>query len=115
MSSWTVVEPAIGVLAGCIPTLAPLLNIRVHLKNLSSTLRSQFTSRGRTPRSGDSKSSQSQYNRELDGLKLRPDGAATMVPGASAKRSANVDEDDDLIPLHSIVVRQDMDTRETRD
>ena len=100
-------------LAGCLPTLAPLLNIRVHLQNLSASLRSQFTSRGRAPGSRDSRTGRSQYNRELDGLKLLPDGAATMVSGASAKHSAIADEDDDLSPWHSVVIRQDVDTRET--
>lgn len=37
-----------------------------------------------------------------------------MISGASAKRSARVGADDDLVPLHSIVVRQDVDMRETR-
>ena len=89
--------------------------MKVHLKNLSSILRSQFTSRGGKPGSDDSGINRSQYSRELDGLKLRPDGAATMVSGASAKPSANANEDDDLIPLHSIVVRKDIDMREARD
>ena len=114
LSSWTVVEPAVEVLAGCLPTMAPLLNIGVYLKNLSSILRSPFTSRSRTSGSGDTKTNRSQYSRELNDLKLRPDGEVTMVSGASAKRSVNASEDDDLVPLHSIMVRQDVDMKETR-
>lgn len=83
--------------------MAPLLNIKVHLKNLSSSIRSQFASRGGTPGSSDTKTNRGQYNCDFDGLKLRPDGAGTMVSGASAKRSAGADQDDDLVPLHSTV------------
>ena len=112
--SWTVVEPAVEVLSGCLPTMAPLLNMRTHLKNLSSILRSPFSSHSRTSGSGDTKTNRSQYSRELSELKLRPDGDATTVSGASAKRSVNASDDSDLVPLHSIMVRKDVDWRETR-
>ncbi len=37
-----------------------------------------------------------------------------MISEASAKRPASASEDDDLEPLHSIMVRQDVDLRESR-
>lgn len=112
--SWTVVEPAIEVLSGCLPTMAPLLNVGPHLKKFSSIVRSPFTSRGRTSEVSDSKISRSQYSRELNDVKLRPEENATMVSGASAKRCGDGSEYDDSVPLHSIMVRQDVDWRETR-
>lgn len=94
--------------------MAPLLNLRMQSKNLTSILRSPFSSRRRTYGSGDTKTNRSQYSRELSELKLRPAGGATTISGASAERSLNASDDSDLFPLHSIVVRHDVDWKETR-
>ena len=113
LSSWTVIEPAVEVVSGCLPTMAPLLNIRIHLKDFSSIFRSSFSGRRSRSKTAVSDNSQRMYGYELHQLKLRPDQDTAMVSEASVKRSVITGTEEDLVPLHSIMVRKDMNWEET--
>lgn len=112
--SWTIVEPALEVLSGCLPTMAPLLHMRTHLQNFSSMLRSSFNSRSITSGLDDTKTSRREYRHELNETKLRLGGEPAVISGASAKRFESADVEDDLVPLHSIKVRNDVEWKEIR-
>ena len=112
--SWTVVEAAVEVLSGCLPTMAPLMHMRTHLKHLSSVLRSALNSRSITSGLDDTKASRREYRHELNETKLRLGGEPAIISGASAKRSESAGVEDDLVPLHSIKVRNDLEWKETR-
>ena len=110
-SSWTVVEPAIEVFSGCLPTMAPLLQVGKYLKRRGWTCRSPFTLRRSKPGQNSTEENRNQRNREL---RLRPDVTTNINSDATAKRSESAVEDDDLVPLHSILVRRDLVFVETR-
>lgn len=113
--SWTLIEPAIEVLSGCLPTMAPLLKVRIHLgARFSSIFRLSFYARGRSSASDSSKPNQGQYSRELNKPTLWPHDGATLTSKASGRPQGNEIEDSDLVPLQSIVVRKDIDWRETQ-
>ena len=112
--SWTVVEPAVEVLSGCLPTMAPLLHMRSHTKHFISTLRSSFNSRSNTSGSDDTKNHRREYRHELNETKLRLGGEPATISGASAKRSESASVEDDFVPLHSIKVRNDVEWEEVR-
>ena len=112
--SWTVVEPAVAVLSGCLPTMAPLLKVRMHPRvYFSSIFHLSFHSRGRTSGSDEKGVDQGQYSRELNQPKLGPHHDATLISKASARPRGEQSEDSDLVPLQSIMVREDMEWGET--
>ena len=113
--SWTLIEPAIEVLSGCLPTMAPLLKVRIHPKaHFSSIFHLSFYARGWSSASDSSKPNHGQYSRELNKPTLWPRDGATLTSNASARPQGNQTEDSDLLPLQSIVVRKDIDWRETQ-
>lgn len=113
--SWTLIEPAIEVLSGCLPTMAPLLKVRIHPRaRFSSIFRLSFYARGRTSASDGSNPNQGQYSRELNKPRLWPHDGATLTSKASARPQDNQSEDSDILPLQSIIVRKDIDWRETQ-
>ena len=112
--SWTIVEPALEVLSGCLPTMAPLLHMRTHLHHLSSILRSSFHSRSTTSGLDDTKTKRRDYRHELNETKLRLGGEPAVISGASAKHFESASVEDDLVPLHSIKVRNDVEWKEIR-
>ena len=104
------VEPAIEVLSGCLPTMAPLLRIGKYLKGLGWTHRWPFSLRRSKSGWSNVEENQSQRNHEL---RLGPD-VTDIKSDAIGKHPESAVDDDDLVPLHSILVRRELVCEETR-
>ena len=90
--------------------MAPLLRIGKFLKGPGWTRRWPFSLRRSKSESSNVEGSQSQRSHEL---RLGPD-VIDIKSDAIAKHSESAVEDDDLVPLHSILVRRELVCEETR-
>ena len=100
-------EPAVEVFSACLPTMTPLAHTRIHLKSLTSALRSLVSSRRSSP-------GQSHNDTESHPPTLRPDRLEGIFTHAATKPSFERDTDSDEIPLRSIKVQRDVQWEEMR-
>lgn len=109
--TWTLVEPAVEVLSGCLPTMAPLLKLRIHPRAyISPIFRLPFFS----STSNDKRARRGPHSREPNHPKLWPYNDTIIVSNVSAAPRHNGSEDSDLVPLQAIMVRQDVEWKETQ-
>lgn len=102
-SSWTLVEPAIEVLAACLPTMAPLFHIGEHLPRLRTFWRALFSS---------CQSPDAHQDGRMDERMFRPNRNAAITSTAQGRSLDEQGLESDEVPLKSIGVRHELDWTE---
>ncbi|MCJ1379674.1 hypothetical protein MMC17_002776 [Xylographa soralifera] len=111
-TSLTVVEPAVELLSACLPTMASFLHLRTRLSELRSKVSLLFSSQ-RNPVSPNADSKRHFQNIKPTCKELHLYSNSELRPTITAASRYSVSQTDQ-IPLHAIMVRNDMAWEEER-